>query len=213
MLDRLRQLFLRRLAQRRQQEILAIAGTLLRAQADESEEAAKQLRELFRSAELEPGTPLFAVASEWEAMFSFPGGRKEGVPLIQRLVRWIADHPRGSSAALYDLPEWAELVKLRGPVDTIEEMRDPATGEVFVVLGISGFLDINGFVCESCGDVYFKSRYNDAPVPRCACGAEFPSIASSAGQFDVPLHPMEPVREFSPYEYFAHHSYHWDQSE
>ncbi len=73
-------------------------------------------------------------------------------------------------------------------------------------MGTSGFYDANGLVCPECGDVYFKSYYQDDQTPCPNCEDELPGAEHWACPH---CHGKESstVAEISPYEYFNSHGF------
>src|SRR6185312_6630337 len=103
---------------------------------------------------------------------------------------------------MYRLPEWGQLVLLRGPVEAVLLERCTKCQHSYACMGTSGFYDANGLVCGTCGNVYFKSYYDTSESPRCACGSMFPDRAAygcpKCGEKDA-----KSEGGMSPYEYFS----------
>jgi hypothetical protein len=145
---------------------------------------------------------LLTLLKEWSAMFSFVPGRIEGLDSIIRLVAWIKGDPSSDSSGLYVRPEWKQIVELRGPVTTVLRVACNTCGSEYVSMGMSGFLDANAFICSDCGNVYFKSYYDESPLPSCGCGGQYVLGCPKCKNTERKI-----VSESSPYEYFAKHKF------
>lgn len=154
----------------------------------------------------EDSTCVELLHAEFRGAFSFPGGRREAVPPLLSLAKALGGFRTDDALAMYRLPAWQQLVALRGPVETVLLKRCQSCRHAYVAMGTSGFYDANGLVCGACGDVFFKSYYDDSDTPPCPCGAAYPDRLA----WGCPCCGSEqasPAGEISPYEYFATHHY------
>lgn len=155
---------------------------------------------------LEDGYCLFNLYEQWCGAFSFIPGRVEAVPLILALAEKLLRFPSDDTLALYALPEWKELVQLRGPVESVLLKRCVSCSHFYVCMGTSGFYDANGLVCGSCGNVYFKSYYDSSETPQCSCGEQFKeSTACNCPRCGEKENRSE--GGMSPFEYFFAHTF------
>ena len=159
------------------------------------------------NASLEDGYCLFNLHEQWRGAFSFFPGRREAIDPILSLAKKLKEFSSDDTLQMYASPEWKKLVLLRGPVESVMLRRCKNCKHSYVCMGTSGFYDANGLVCDSCGNVYFKSYYDETDTPKCACGAIFPTITSNGCQ-KCGEHGYLSEGEMSPYEYFSTHSYH-----
>lgn len=147
--------------------------------------------------------------SEWSGMFSFQGGRMDGIAPIVRLLKSIKGRPKIEQVELYETKEWREIVGLRGPVETVLFYECSNCHTEYPRMGMSGFLDMHDLLCTSCGAVTF--RPNTDPVSKtavaCRCGGVASIGCPSCGGLGG-----TPVREISPYQYFASHRYYRDEA-
>jgi hypothetical protein len=155
---------------------------------------------------LEDGYCLFNLYEQWLGAFSFLPGRKEAVLPLLSLAEKLTKFSSDDTLAMYSLSEWQQLVLLRGPVETVLFEKCTNCSHSYVSMGTSGFYDANGLVCDSCGNVYFKSYYDETPPPRCACGREFPSV-TTYGCRQCGEKKSLSQGGVSPYEYFSKHTY------
>lgn len=154
----------------------------------------------------EDGTCLSILHDECRAAFSFPEGRRDALPHLLAIARALARFEADDPLAMYRLPAWQALVALRGPVEAVLHKRCLACRHTYVAMGTSGFHDANALVCSACGDVYFKSYYDDSDTPPCECGAAFPD-RTAWGCPRCGSEKAAPAGESSPYAYFAVHRY------
>lgn len=84
------------------------------------------------------------------------------------------------------------------------QLDEPETSSTRVQIksltGMSGFLDAIGLVCDHCGDVLFRSYYDESEIPRCSCAGEYRSGCKNCND-----KPSKLIKEISPYEYFLDH--------
>lgn len=150
------------------------------------------------------GQCLFDLYGEWRGAFSYSPGRCEVLSPLLSLAKWLQETRRDPIDQKNRRPEWAQLVALRGPVDAV--LYRSCTGCKYLVasMGTSGFYDALGLICSECGNVYFKSFFDESETPLCSCGAMFVKTwpCSKCGD-----ERYEEVCTMSPYEYFAQHSY------
>ena len=142
------------------------------------------------------------IMEEWEGMFSFSPGITERIPLIQALLMKIVLRFGLDITDLYKTDEWNKIIELRGPVETVLERKCENCGCFYYSMGLSGFIDGNALICNRCGDVYFKSYYEDLESPKCECNGKFISGCPKCGE-----QASTTVKCLSPYEYFADHKF------
>ena len=142
------------------------------------------------------------IMKEWNDMFSYSPGLKEGIDIIISLLEKIMITPEIKILEIYKSMEWKKLIDLRGPVEAIIEMQCKNCNHYFFMMGMSGFLDIKGLICYKCGDVYFKSIYDDSELPECDCGGQYKHGCPYCGYNDVIT-----VGNRSPYWYFSNHRF------
>lgn len=179
---------------------LAAFIELLGEQAAGDRTAAKRLAALSPS--LEDGYCLFNLHEQWASAFSYRPGRLEALPLIQSLAKKLARYKSDDTLKLFKEKEWEGLARLRGPVESVLLLACASCGAEFVSMGTSGFYDAVGLVCRGCGNVYFKSTYDDGPTPLCACGKKYKAGCGKCGKKKGKI-----KSERSPFAYFADHSY------
>ena len=166
---------------------------------------------VYRDPELTPqqvrGIEL--LLSEWSGMFSFPGGRMDGIAPIVRLLKTIQQHPKIDQLELYETKEWQEIVRLRGPVETVIFYKCGNCSNEYPRMGMSGFLDTHDLLCASCGAVTFRPNTDPASKTSvaCRCGGIASIGCPSCGALKGTA-----VREVSPYQYFASHRYYRDEA-
>ena len=177
---------------------------LLARQSSGDATAIDRLRAL--DVRLDRGGCIFNLYQQWTGAFSYSPGRSEALPAILGLARELESFPSDDTLAMYELPQWSELVELRGPVEVVQVFRCPDCRRQYVSMGTSGFYDANGLVCPDCGNVYFKSYYDESPTPPCSCGGSFPARESygcpSCGNPNGGV-----LKEISPFQYFDNHQY------
>lgn len=143
------------------------------------------------------------VLSELKGMVSFTPGRLEGIEPVVSLLEWVASNPSVEALDLYKRDEWKHIVELSGPVETVMRVKCEKCGNIYYSMGISGFLDMSAMICRECGDVYFKSYYDNSEVPKCLCGGDYQQdCCPVCNSIDRKM-----VGELSPYEYFYSHKY------
>lgn len=142
------------------------------------------------------------IMNEWKSMYSFSPGLTKGVDLIIDLLNRIIEKPDMDILEFYKLEEWKRVVNLRGPVETIIEKQCEECSSIFYTMGVSGFLDGVGLVCDKCGDVFFKSFYDDTKTPDCSCGGHYKDGCPLCGHNSAVT-----VGYKSPYWYFENHRY------
>ena len=135
--------------------------------------------------------------------FSFSPGRLDALGPLLALTRWLHDKKRDYVNQKYDLTEWAELVAMRGPVETVMIRKCNECDLESVSMGTNGFYDANSLICSECGNVYFKSYLDESELPRCSCGGQYTQTQSGC---TIEGHRSS-CTEVSPYEYFANHSF------
>lgn len=86
------------------------------------------------------------------------------------------------------------------------QLDEPETSSTRVQIksltGMSGFLDAIGLVCDHCGDVLFRSYYDESEILRCSCSGGYRSGCKNCND-----KPSKLIKEISPYEYFLNHNY------
>lgn len=160
-----------------------------------------RIREL--NVTLEDGYCLFNLFQEWRGAFSFEPGRTEALEPIRRLSTVVATSKNDDTMKLYKTKEWETLVSLRGPFECSFKYKCRDCGTEYVGFGQSGFDDRYPTVCKSCGDVWLQSGYDDTPLPPCACGG----IYATHGCLSCGSTAASHKDSFSPYEYFANHTW------
>jgi hypothetical protein len=175
-------------------------ATLVERQRANDGSARSQLNAL--QVALEDSYCLFNLFQEWQGAFSFSPGRVEALKPIVSLARKLAVFAEDDTLAMYRTPEWAQLVNLRGPCEAVLEKVCRTCRRSFVAIGTSGFYDALPLICRRCGDVYFKSFYDEEPTPTCRCGGEYASGCPHCRSSEATI-----SSQISPYEYFAHHRY------
>lgn len=145
---------------------------------------------------------IFNIMNEWKSMYSFSPGLEMGVNLIIDLLNKIIEKPNIDILGVYRLEEWKKIVSLRAPVETVIEKQCKECKGVFYTMGVSGFLDGAGLVCNKCGDVYFKSYYDETEIPDCSCGGQYKDECPFCEHKGA-----ETVGYKSPYWYFKNHKY------
>lgn len=155
---------------------------------------------------LEDGYCLFNLHEQWSQAFAYVPGRKVALPPILTLAQKVLQRGNDDTLKMYSEPEWAALVALRGPVETVEMFECVKCRHEHPKMGTSGFLDAESLVCPSCGEVYFKSLYDKSPSPPCPCGAQFqPQLVASCPTCGSK--ELRKSRDMSPYEYFESHNF------
>jgi len=174
--------------------------SLLQRQASGDGSAVDELRSLeVRQADSQC---LFNLYAEWRGAFSFSPGRTAALQPILGLARNLAEtkpHPSNQ----YGHSEWADLIALRGPVETVLIVSCDACKFESVAMGTSGFYDATGLLCGDCGNVFFKSYYDKSKLPACSCGGSYTETESRC---PYESHKMK-RSQISPYRYFVNHSY------
>jgi hypothetical protein len=155
---------------------------------------------------VEDGYCLYNLYGEWSGAFSYSPGRTEALRPILEIAQALVQFPSDDTLAMYELPQWSELVDLRGPVESVLVQRCNACSRQFPVMGTSGFSDVIDLVCPCCGSVLFQSIYDDSPARACHCGASYPG-STARGCPGCGSSAASTVRELSPYEYFASHPF------
>ena len=145
---------------------------------------------------------IMSIIKEWKDMFSYSPGLKEGINIIILLLDKIIITPEIKILEIYKSKEWKELINLRGPVEAIIEKQCKNCNNYFYSMGVSGFLDAEGLVCNKCGDVYFKSIYDDSELPECECGGQYKHECPYCG-----CESAITIGDKSPYWYFSNHRF------
>lgn len=184
----------------------------LQRQAGSDPEALALVQHWRQSNRLDPADDLNIIMREWRGMFSYTPGRRDGLKHIISLVSYLLKcQTEGAKCDLYQHPAWAEICKLRGPADCVMLMEDISTGVRFTSIGVSGFLDMDAYVCRSCGSVLFRSHYNQATMPECECGEAYNQMNEACTPFSPSEGRYECIKTMSPYEYFENHHYRVDE--
>jgi hypothetical protein len=155
---------------------------------------------------LEDGYCLFNLHEQWAGAFSYNPGRTEALPLILSLGQKMIQYGKDDTLRLYNEPEWVGLVGLRGPVETVTIHQCSNCSREYPCMGTSGFYDAAGIVCPKCGDVYFKSYYENDLSPCPNCGEKLPD-AKYWGCPRCHSKDSTSVARISPYEYFSTHGF------
>lgn len=154
----------------------------------------------------EDGHCFYNLYGEWSGAFSYSPGRVEALRPIRGIAEAVSSFPRDDTLAMYELPEWGQLVDLRGPVEVVLLQRCDDCSRQFPAMGCGDFLDIVDLICRACGSVRFHGLYDDAAPPACACGSDYPP-PSARGCPDCGGTDVRTIREQSPYEYFESHTF------
>lgn len=183
---------------------LSLFIELLEAQASGDESAIDRLREM--AVPIDTGTCVFNLYQQWHGAFRFPGGRVEALQPLLSLAKKVQQYESDDTIALFTSPEWGQLLRLRGPADTVMFQKCVKCGYVFPEMVTSGFYDAGGLVCDECGNVYFKSVYDDTPTPPCTCGSRYVE-QEKYGCPKCSSQDFSYAGGQSPYEYFKSHSF------
>jgi hypothetical protein len=145
---------------------------------------------------------IMSIMNQWKQMYSYTPGLMEGVDIIALLLDKIIKTPGIDILKIFQSDEWKKLLALRGPVETILEMSCKRCNAIFFSMGLSGFFDGDGYVCDKCGNVYFKSLYDNTEIPECGCGGHYKNNCPFCGNNDAVT-----IGEKSPYWYFSNHKF------
>lgn len=141
--------------------------------------------------------------SEWSGMFSFMPGRPDGLPPLMSILRLVCRSPQIEQMEIYELEEWKQIVGLRGPVETVQVCECANCRRRYARMGMSGFLDLMALVCGKCGDVVFRSIYDEKEEEvACPCGGVAKLGCHSCGAVQERV-----IEEMSPYQYFSNHKF------
>ncbi|WP_152032708.1 hypothetical protein [Ereboglobus luteus] len=168
----------------------------------EGDSTARDLLDAFKTT-LDDGYCLFNAYEEWKGAFSFYPGRTDTLSLIANLAQKIAHYATDDTLQMFAEPEWRELVALRGPFNCAVRYICANCGVNYAGLRQSGFDDRMPAICNSCGDVWLQSGYDNTPLPECDCGGSFlhsgcPKCRSEKTEGEI---------YFSSYEYFQTHKW------
>lgn len=155
----------------------------------------------------EDGLAFWHLHQEWLSAFSYAPGRLEALAPILALARRLGSGRLPDGPALFATRHWRALMKLRGPVESVAYRRCCACGHEQPVMATSGLYDAWALVCRDCGSVYFRAFSDGGPLPKCACGARFPSEPPTGCPACGQSLLEEPAAEISPYQYFAGHGF------
>jgi hypothetical protein len=153
--------------------------------------------------ELDDGYCLWNLFQEWSDAFSFEPGRTEAIGPIARIAAGIVSFETDDTLAMVHMPEWGELVAMRGPCEGIVDAQCDSCGTRYPLFRMSGFIDAEALICRACGDVYFKSTYDDDAAPPCDCGGAYARGCPKCGSRSHTI----TSRETSRYEYFSKHRF------
>jgi rubrerythrin len=176
---------------------------LLQQQNDGDAEVIHALRKL--QPQLEDGYCLYNLYEQWAKAFAYQPGRLEALSPILNLALKLKQQSSDDTLTMYREPEWASLVALRGPVETVQFYMCSECAHEHPRMATSGFLDEADWICRQCSSVLFKSFYDSSPAPRCDCGGSFQQQGSSCpfcGSNQISL-----ARYISPFEYFERHRF------
>jgi hypothetical protein len=152
---------------------------------------------------LSDGYCLYNAYEQWKAAFSFHPGRTEALPVIARLAEKITGYTTDDPLLMYAEPEWKIIVDQRGPFDCAIRYTCGQCNTNYVGFGQSGFDDRCPAVCDSCGNVWLQSGYDDAPLPECECGG----VYYHSGCPRCRSHNVSAKSYFSSFEYFMDHKW------
>ena len=153
---------------------------------------------------LEESYCVYNLHAEFQAAFGYQPQRTAALPLIRSLARKIIDYAEDDTLLLFNEPEWAQLVDMRGPVEGVELLRCDACDRTEAQFFMSGFLDLRALTCIECGDVIFQSTYDDQPVPACRCGGRYAAASAACARC---RHGLWRAGQVSGYQYFATHNF------
>ena len=155
------------------------------------------------SPSLEDGYCLYNVYEQWKGAFSFSPGVTKALPRIVRLTEKMSSYEKDDTLRMYTEPEWKELVDLRGPFECAIRYTCGDCKKEYIGFGQSGFDDRYPSVCETCGDVWMQSGYDEEALPQCHCGGTYRcSGCPHCGSTQI-----ESKEYFSSYEYFVDHNW------
>lgn len=168
---------------------------------------AESLRKI-RALEVSPddGLCFWQLHQEWLGAFSYTPGRLEALAPILSLARKLRAG-KLDAQSFFRTRDWQSLLKLRGPVESVQFRRCEACGHEHPVMATSGLYDACGLVCGDCGNVYFRAYDDRSPLPRCACGSRFPAEPEPGCPDCGQAFDYDPIAEISPYQYFAGHRF------
>lgn len=152
---------------------------------------------------LEESYCLWNLYAEWYDAFSYEPGRLEALPLIASLAAKIARFGEDDTMAMFETDEWGDLVEMRGPCEGIAPVRCDGCGHEYPLFWMNEFMDAEGWVCRKCGNVYFKSTYDDQAPPLCPCGGRY---VNGCPECEEEKYTILKGRR-SRYEYFATHQF------
>jgi len=156
----------------------------------------------FGGNSIETDYRIMNIMNEWKDMFSYSPGLTEGIDIIISLLDKIIISPEIDILEIFKSKEWKKLIDLKGPTETIIEKQCKKCNNFFYLIGVSGFLDAEGLVCNKCGDVYFKSIYDESKLPECECGGQYKNECPYCGD-----NSSNTVGNRSPYWYFSNHRF------
>lgn len=178
---------------------------LLERQAAGDEEALRKLRALEVSPD--DGFCFWHLHQEWLSAFSFAPGRQEALLPIQRLAGRLRTYKDDDTDKLFRSHDWKALLKLRGPVESVQFRRCGTCEREHPVMSTSGLYDACGLVCGDCGNVYFRAYQDASKPPKCACGSRFPAEPEPGCPDCGQALSDDLIAEISPYQYFAGHGF------
>jgi hypothetical protein len=176
--------------------------SLVEEQANNKPDAIRQLKLL--NVQLDDGCCIFNLYGEWTGAFSFLPGRTQALQYIRPLANKVDRMANDDTGVLFDTEEWKELVRLRGPVESVMLNKCSSCHTITPAMGTSGFYDASGLICVECGNVYFKSYGDETVLPQCSCGGHYQQVwpcPRCRGK------KYTTIKEISPYEYFATHQF------
>lgn len=152
---------------------------------------------------LEDGYCLYNAYEQWKGAFSFYPGAVQALPSISSLAKKIKSYEKDDTLRMYSEPEWKEIVHYRGPFECAIRNTCQGCKKEYISFGQSGFDDRYPSICNSCGNVWMQSGYDEEPLPQCECGGQYWLPRCTHCDCDT----IEDKEYFSSYEYFVNHKW------
>lgn len=152
---------------------------------------------------LEDGYCLYNLYEQWKEAFSFTPGAVQALPAISNLAQKIQSYEKDDTLQMYSELEWKEIVQHRGPFECAIRNTCLGCNTEYISFGQSGFDERYPSICESCGDVWMQSGYDEEPLPKCECGGQYRLPRCTKCGCDK----IGNKEYFSSYEYFLNHKW------
>jgi len=149
------------------------------------------------------GYCLYNAYEQWKGAFSFYPGRAEALPVIASLAEKITEYTTDDTLRMYAEPEWKTIVALRGPFDCAIRYTCGRCHTNYVGFNQPGFDDRSPAVCNTCGNVWLQSGYDETPLPACECGG----VYYHSGCPTCRSNKVSAKSYFSSFEYFNDHKW------